>query len=598
MRKILSLAAILVSTLFTMPSVASKPWANGGELPPKLEMTSANDQGPADRRLTIKQKKAQAGAKAVEERLRIERLKQESKEAELKKESVESEVSAAQEVIEENKAKLQNLAQVSEVDTKLKDELLKEKQRLEEETRELELIKGEEVQEIKALFTRKQELARSIKELEEKQRAVVDSYEKSKSEGEQGLLGSQNSSFSSPSSSPATGQNPNNKVAQVSPAGGANSNNDASPVASVPQQPQVNAGADLDPQKSQDNTAKPPVPEPAKDVKQDGGVDPKAVKNDGDGVPKDKDVKDQVKEKSEDDSQKKKEAEKKLIDEALDGAVPPSEKEGWGAFLWTAGMDKLYGIAGTAGIMANNAVTKVMTSSEDRYANDRFPNITYSDFLTFIRDVMFKDKKRDTVDATAAEFAKITVRDFESCMPPIQFQSRKGVEYFIPMGVSFGKMTIKINNNSAVNILESVDVSNGQYISRQMFEKYLLYLKIANEKNDLGPYLSVYDNLQEHMNPYQFYVDMRKYIIREDKDNEPFFKDIQFLKRPKIFGGKHTCTSIQMSLLAYDTENKIPLRFTLFGYRSKNGKNGFEVSDYMAFHQKMRDSGAVADDFK
>lgn len=248
-------------------------------------------------------------------------------------------------------------------------------------------------------------------------------------------------------------------------------------------------------------------------------------------------------EKTEEDKLKQKKAEDlKNMQTALSASNPQTNKLGYFGWAYT---------------LINNEVSKLWTSEKDRYAPGTYPPLTFISVLNTMKTKWFVSKSEK-------ELNELSRKDFYYCLTPIHFQSAQhSGGYFVPVGLDCGRFTIETSDPAMRNMIVSAVNATVEEKNRSIYNAYVASLKRAAVKDDMAAFNPIYDDQDASLKPYVFYLTMKEFL--ETGDNEAFYRDIQFSRRPTH--NKHSYTLLTLRLIAFDNKKGHAVHWTLRGYR-------------------------------
>ncbi len=504
MHKIVSLTAILVS-IISNSSNASKQtpaWVNSAEPPRQKMQVSSETYVPATGK-KARAKQEQAIQKISEEEARLDRLREEADLIIKQKQEAEQTLADFQAYILQNQSELQKLKEQKTSDQRVLEENAKQKSALEQAALQMEAEKRKEEESLQQLMSQNIALQRSIQSMEQHlalQLSASDSINKTMQVAEEAQAVNNSNVVES-------------KQALVMPAElGGN-------VASANVSQTVEAAQAV--------------------VVADKKVEVTSVNQKVDATAPTAPV---------------------IVEKKVDAATSESDEvRGLVQInLASAPISRGIGYLTQAYYFVNNNLSRAWTSEKDRYAPGTYPPLTYVSVLNTLKSKWFPKK-------TEPELLQLSKKDMHFSLQPIHFSSAQHPGgYFVPVGVTCGKLTIEISDSNIRKLIVGSDKGTLEEKSKQIYLAYIKSLKTANEKFDMAAYNPNYDDQESSLKPYEFYLAMRPYLD-EQSDNQPFYRDIQFCRRPNHT--KHGYTLLTLRLLAFDDKKGYAVHWSIYGYR-------------------------------
>jgi len=501
MHKIVSITAMLVSIISTSSHASKSVWGNNNE-PPRQKMQVSGESFVPSTGKRGRQKQEQAILKITEEESRLIQLREEASLIEKQKQDAEQTLADFQALIQQNQSELDIINAQKTSDQRVIEENAKAKSALEKAAAQMEEERRREAESLQQLMAQNAALQATIQSMEQKLTAQVPANDSI----HKTLREAEEALVG------AQAQVINSNVVDVK-----------LPAVTVVEQGAVVASA------AQKVEAAPTAVVVAKKA-EDVIVAPKL-----DATPA---------------AEEKKADAATIVSEELKGLVQMN--------LASAPLNRGIGYLTQAYYFVNNNLSRVWTSEKDRYAPGTYPPLTYISVLNTLKTKWFP-KKSET------ELLQLCRSDMHFSLQPIHFSSAQHPGgYFVPVGVTCGKLTVEISDPNTRNLIVGSEIGTLEAKSKQIYLAYIKSLKTANEKFDMQAYNPNYDDQESSLKPYEFYLAMRPYLD-EKSDNQPFYRDIQFCRRPNH--AKHGYTLLTLRLLAFDDKKGYAVHWSIYGYR-------------------------------
>jgi hypothetical protein len=204
-----------------------------------------------------------------------------------------------------------------------------------------------------------------------------------------------------------------------------------------------------------------------------------------------------------------------------------------------------------------------------RFPKGSFPKLTVLDCYNLFTNVWFQ-----TLNETVLASKKIS--DFSYQLPPIYVNANKDSAYFMPVRVSYGKMTIDIEDRELYQKLLGLGLKDEETKKTKLLW-FIEKTMVSQDSIELKGYTINLRRGMEALGPYQYFMKIKKLL----GDNAVAL--INFPFSGMVAHNEDKDTLLSMAFFAWDPEIKEIIYWGLDGYR---GHEVLKTGDYQKEQQR------------